>query len=258
MKNNNIILYFAILLLLLYICRIGVVENYEEKESTTLTISEGGSEKYGWGYENTDVEKEKEVDTSDEIIIVDESITQERRCPSCENTYADKKDLCVLCKGGNKDCRFADITKNVDIDKYVLKSSIPPCPDLSEYAKKNQVPPNPFNEEWIRKSEIPACPEMPNMEEWIRKSEVPNCSNMECPKCPVCPLAPSCPQTNVSERSHNGRLDKRLERSTLYKGLSEYEEKQQDIQKYSKNLNSSHGGWESNFDELNNGYTDIL
>ena len=129
-----------------------------------------------------------------------------RKCPSCENTYIDPIDLCVSCNGGDKDCRFADITKNVDIDKYVLKSSVPPCPDMSEYAKKYQIPPFPFNkDEWIRKNEIPPCPVYPNMYEYIKKSELQSlqceCGRYKESQCPIAPVCPICPeQTKVVEK----------------------------------------------------------
>ena len=149
--------------------------------SSSSDVSAGASQLYGWGY--TPIKKHHPRKQ------------RQRRCPQCENIYVDKEDICILCQGGDKDCRFADITQNVDIDKYVLKSSIPPCPDLTEYAKKNQIPPYPFNkDEWIRKSAIPPCPRLPNMKNWIRKSEVPNCVKQECPQCPVCPIAPTCPK----------------------------------------------------------------
>ena len=236
-KNTKIlcsILFFIGLFVVLHVCRIQVVENYNDidnidsKKSNSGDISAGASTEYGRPYE---------------IVTVSEPRTQERKCPSCENTYADTKDVCVLCQGGNKDCRFADITKNVDIDKYVLKSSVPPCPDLTEYAKKNQIPPYPFNkDDWIRKSEIPACPEMPNMDEWIRKSEVPNCANLECPKCPVCPIAPTCPPTKIVEKNvYKDTMiqDERLHRPTMYKGLGFYE-KQNDLKKYESGLVKEH------------------
>jgi len=231
-KNTKLIysiLFFTILVIILYVCRNKVIENYDgvdnPESSSPGDIGAGASTEYGRPYE---------------VVTVSEPKTRERKCPSCENSYADKKDICVLCEGGNKDCRFADITKNVDIDKYVLKSSVPPCPDLTEYAKKNQVPPYPFNkDDWIRKSEIPACPEMPNMDEWIRKSEVPNCANLECPKCPVCPIAPSCPPTKVVEKNiykNTMMQDERLSRPTMYKGLDIQKKKQNDLEKYESDL----------------------
>lgn len=167
-------------------------ENFKESFSTPSVssasdVTAGASELYGWGY--TPIHKEHRK--------------KRRRCPTCENTFIDREDICVLCRGGKRDCRFADITRNVDIDKYVLKSSVPPCPDLTEYAKKNQIPPFPFNKnDYVLKSAIPPCPRMPNMDDYILKSEIPkylrgsfarnNPGNTKCPICPVSPLCPPC------------------------------------------------------------------
>jgi hypothetical protein len=148
--------------------------------SSSGDVSSGASELYGWGYTP--------------IIKKHKSSVKPRKCPSCENIYSDEPDMCILCQGNDKDCRFADITQNVNIDKYVLKSSIPPCPDLSEYAKKNMIPAYPFNKnEWILKSEIPPCPQIPNLNDYVRKSEIPACMENSGNNCPECPVAPICP-----------------------------------------------------------------
>lgn len=144
--------------------------------------SSGSSSLFGWGYQPLPDDSEPSSDDP----------TCQRRCPSCENIYIDKVDIITP---SNAICRTCDITKNKDIDKYVLKSSIPPCPDMSEYAKKWQLPPAGFNpEEWIRKSEIPPCPTCPDLRNYVHKSEIPACDPMTvCPKCPECPVCPKCP-----------------------------------------------------------------
>ena len=164
----NISIIFILLLLLLFF-KNNIYENLEiPSTSSAGDVSSGASEMYGWGY--TPIKVKKPVS---------------RKCPSCENIFIDEIDNCNTCK--QKDCRYADITQNIDIDKYVLKSSVPPCPNMSEYAKKYQIPPYPFNKnEWIRKSEIPHC-KNPDMNEYIKKSEVPSKSCPSCPSCPICP-----------------------------------------------------------------------
>lgn len=176
------------------------VENLDFPEvSSSSDVSAGASELYGWGYKPITKIETKTVKKSNTKHV-------SRNCPKCENVYVDESDTCGTCNGGNKDCRFADITQNIDIDKYWLKSSIPPCPDMSEYAKKNQIPPYPFNqEEWIRKSEIPPCPICPNLQDYIKKSELPpECScggkKQEPLKCPECPIAPICPLIPETEK----------------------------------------------------------
>jgi hypothetical protein len=164
-----------------------LVENLEVPSvSSSGDVSSGASELYGWGY--TPITKPR----TRKMV--------QRKCNSCENTYIDEIDLCVTCNGGNRDCRFADITQNVDISKYVLKSSIPPSIDLSEYAMKNMIPPLPYNPtEWIRKSEIEPCTPQPDMRNYIRKEELAaricECGGYrtdgvqtQCPVCPTCPI----------------------------------------------------------------------
>ena len=204
--------------------------------SSSSDVSAGASELYGWGY--TPIQKHTKKQKS-------------RRCPQCENVYVDQEDICVLCNGGNKDCRFADITKNVNIDKYVLKSSIPPCPDLTEYAKKNQIPPYPFNkDEWIRKSAIPPCPSLPDMTKWIRKSEIPKCEKQECPQCPVCPIAPTCPTTS------NDVVKEKI--VYKYRPVEKIIVKDQNNYGYNPNTLSSYpqigGTWTPKLSEMNEGF----
>jgi hypothetical protein len=87
-------------------------------------------------------------------------------------------------------CRNCDITLNKDIDKYVLKSSVPPCPDMSEYVKKGQMNPDINMNDYIKKSDIQPCPHV-DLSEYIRKSDIPACpAPVQCPTCPECPLCP--------------------------------------------------------------------
>ena len=99
-----------------------------------------------------------------------------------------------------------------DLSKYVLKSTIPPCPqmpDLSQYMLKSECPPVPDLSKYVLKSSIPKpqpiiidssacknqageCPPCPR----------PRCPEVKCPpptKCPPpapCPR-PVCPPTQV-------------------------------------------------------------
>ncbi len=101
----------------------------------------------------------------------------------------DKKNKqCEEEKKYNKEvCRECDITQNKDINKYVLKSSVPPCPDVSNYASKNMIPPDFDTRDWIRKSEIQPC-EKVDLSNYIHKNQVPSCPPpVTCPECPICP-----------------------------------------------------------------------
>ena len=88
-----------------------------------------------------------------------------------------------------------------NIDKYILKSSVPPCPDLTNYILKSEIPSSPDMNNYILKSNIPVCPTGPNMSDYIPKNQIPVCPT--CPdmnnymlksKIPVCETCPTCPK----------------------------------------------------------------
>lgn len=92
--------------------------------------------------------------------------------------YTNKYHCCVKNKCGCKDSNECEKPKLVcpsncpDLSKYILKSSIPPCPpkpDMSQYVLKSSIPP------------------MPDMSKYVLKSSVPPC---RCPRCPTCPPCP--------------------------------------------------------------------
>jgi hypothetical protein len=82
--------------------------------------------------------------------------------------------------------------KQPNMSKYVLKSSIPPCPavpDLSNYILKSE------------------CPSVPDLSNYVLKSSVPkpqpvilDCTKCNKPKgdCPPCPR-PRCPEVKCPE-----------------------------------------------------------
>jgi hypothetical protein len=102
------------------------------------------------------------------------------QCPPPVQPVANKAQVCQTC----------DITQNKDINKYVLKSSVPPCPDMSEYVKKNMINTVPNLSDYILKSEVQPC-EKVDMSKYILKTEIPACP--VCPTCPECPICPVCP-----------------------------------------------------------------
>lgn len=94
---------------------------------------------------------------------------------------------------------------NPDMSKYVLKSSIPPCPsmpDLTNYMLKTECPPVPDMSHYVLKSSVPKqqpiiidtsadakakcgdCPPCPR----------PRCPQVKCPPPTVCPAAAPCPR----------------------------------------------------------------
>ena len=82
--------------------------------------------------------------------------------------------------------------KQPDMNKYVLKSSIPPCPampDLSNYILKSECPPVPDLSNYVLKSSIPK-----------QNPVILDCSKCQKPKgeCPPCPRA-RCPEVKCPE-----------------------------------------------------------
>lgn len=125
--------------------------------------------------------------------------------------YVDKCESCGETSpcGCNKPkprpiCPACPECKQPDMSKYVLKSSIPPCPpipDLSNYILKSECPPVPDLSNYVLKSSIPKqnpvildcskcnkpkgeCPPCPR----------PRCPEVSCPPAPKCPTCPPCPR----------------------------------------------------------------
>lgn len=135
----------SILLLFIFLSLFYKNKNYEYFDNpNTATSSEessGSSELYGWGYGGV---KDKHPRTR----------RHKHTCPKCDHVYL-SDEICNITIDERDSCKYCDITKNKDIDKYVLKSSIPPCPDMSQYAKKSMVQPTPDMSKYILKTEIP-------------------------------------------------------------------------------------------------------
>lgn len=92
-----------------------------------------------------------------------------------------------------------------DLSKYVLKTSIPPCPvapDMNNYMLKSECPPVPDLSQYVLKSSVPVqqpiiidtsedrkakcgdCPPCPR----------PRCPEVRCPPPTVCPAPAPCPR----------------------------------------------------------------
>jgi hypothetical protein len=102
--------------------------------------------------------------------------------------------------------------KQPDMNKYVLKTSIPPCPavpDLSNYILKSECPPVPDLSNYVLKSSIPKqnpvildCSKCQKPEGECPPCPRPRCPEVKCPpaaKCPTCAPCPrqSCPPATV-------------------------------------------------------------
>ena len=89
-----------------------------------------------------------------------------------------------------------EITQHPDIDQYVLKSSVPPCPDLRNYALKSDMTSIDMSK-YMLKSEVKACPPRPNLNDYVHKNLFLLVQII--PKCPVCPVLSSSGSNNSSE-----------------------------------------------------------
>lgn len=117
-------------------------ESFDNPQTATQSQEgSGSSELYGWGFSGI-TDKHKRTKRHKQI------------CPKCDYVYL-TDEICNITIDDRDSCKYCDITKNKDIDKYVLKSSIPPCPDMSEYAKKSMLQPTIDMNKYILKTEIP-------------------------------------------------------------------------------------------------------
>lgn len=124
------------------------------------------------------------------------------KCNACGKPA---KDNCG-CRGGNSRfiCPPCPPCKEPDLSKYVLKSTVPPCPampDLSKYMLKTECPPVPDLSNYVLKSSVPKPqPVLLDCSKCNKPSgECPPCPRPRCPevKCPAptkCPPPAPCPR----------------------------------------------------------------
>ena len=116
--------------------------------------------------------------------------------------FEDSDASCGRC-GRRRPCGCPDSghpakCKQPDMNKYVLKSSIPPCPavpDLSNYILKSECPPVPDLSNYVLKSSIPK--QQPVILDCSKcqktKGDCPPCPRTRCPEV-TCPPPTKCPQ----------------------------------------------------------------
>lgn len=112
--------------------------------------------------------------------------------------------------------------KQPNMSKYVLKSSIPPCPavpDLSNYILKSECPPVPDLSNYVLKSSIPKqnpvildCSKCQKAKGECPPCPRPRCPEVTCPpatKCPTCAPCPraSCPPAKVTCKADGDSSD---------------------------------------------------
>jgi len=162
------------------------IENF--KSSSENDIKQGASTFYDWGLrDSNDIPEECDIEPPPKSKSCSGG-----KCLGEKNTFV-QNDYYIYPgekKQEQTNCSNCNAYQCKNIDRYVLKSSVPPCPDMSEYALKSMVKPCPDLKDYVLKSRIPPCPERPDLSKYVLKSQIPACPNpVVCPVCPVCPPA---------------------------------------------------------------------
>lgn len=161
MRNLVLIILFIIVVIFL---TNNTYEYYENPDvSSSSEVGAGASAFFNWGGPDIiDTHKDKPKQP------------KQKKCPKCDHVYIDN-EVCNIVIDDRHQCRNCDITKNKDIDKYVLKSSVPPCPDLSNYATKSMLQPDVNLDNYILKSKLPEyCSSYyPDKNKYMLKTQCP-------------------------------------------------------------------------------------
>lgn len=123
---------------------------------------------------------------------------QDAKCNSCGGSNP------CGCPSPRPRCAPCPSCPEPDLSKYILKSTVPPCPpmpDLSKYMLKTECPPVPDLSKYVLRSSIPKPqPVILDCSKCKKPSgECPPCPRPRCPeiKCPaptVCPQPAPCPR----------------------------------------------------------------
>ncbi len=141
-----IILFSLLILFSIFRYRLTTREYFDESSSSD--IESGASTYYDWG--TPTVHKHKSKCPKCEMVFIDD-ITCDIPKPKPDNNCTPRN------KHNKNSCKNCDITRHPDIDKYVLKSSVPACPDMSNFATKAMLPACPDMSEYIHRSQVPDC-----------------------------------------------------------------------------------------------------
>jgi len=208
-----------------------LMENFSPQVSSTNSQKKGASHLYKWGLPEDPADTpttKKDCEKPDDVPPFTPKPVDDN-CPQAEE---------ISCKDSkNEKCGTCDILSHPDINKYVLKSSVPPCPDVSKYATKNMLKTCPDMSKYILKSKIPVCEKI-DKSKYILKSEVPACP--KCPICPVCPVCPTCPKPQPCKKINQYKIEehpdmeKYIKKDDVKKFCDKYEEEEQK-QKDNKN-----------------------
>lgn len=135
----------------------------------------------------------------------------ECKCNTCQMPKPACTCPCNVCEKPRTDCGCTPQRKLSpapcpipDPTKYVLRSTIPPCPglpDMSRYMLKTECPSQPDMSKYVLKSTVPKCP--PCISTCSKPCKIGECPPCPRPRCPVanCPEpkpCPACPAVQVA------------------------------------------------------------
>jgi len=159
-----------------------IKENF--KSSSKNDVEQGASTFYDWGLKKDNKTKQescsngKYLDDKKTIIKNDYYIypSQKKQEPpqTCNNCEAYK------CKNIDRYVLKSSVPPCPDMSQYALKSMVNTCPDMSNYILKSQIPlltNTPDMSKYVLKSQIPVCPELPDLSKYVLKSQIPACPN---------------------------------------------------------------------------------
>ena len=148
-------------------------------------------------------------------------------CPNAAAAASAPKHPAALAHHESNDGKHC---KQPDMNKYVLKTSIPPCPavpDLSNYILKSECPPVPDLSNYVLKSSIPKqtpvildCSKCQKAKGECPPCPRPRCPEVQCPaptKCPSCPpcARQKCPPASVKCKVEDSISDQSIVRPYL-------------------------------------------
>ena len=189
----QLVLLVIVILILLYLI---FIENKKNQYESFVPMGANG--RFLSKYNQISTTNQSDINMIDKDVIVEEMKCQQpkpkkqceiqeeiqyssppnRCCPKYPKCGCQKQKVIIRETTKCPPC----VCKTVDLSRYVLKSSIPPCPalpDMSQYILKSEIPPSPDMSKYVLKSSIPPCPQ-----------------------CPPCPPCPDC-NCNNSENNKN-------------------------------------------------------
>ena len=117
-------------------------------------------------------------------------------CAGVCNSCRKPTPACVCSQSTTCGNKSSVTCPQIDWSKYILKASIPPCPqqpDMSRYMLKTECPAPPDMSRYILKSAVPPCP--PCISTCNKPCKIGECPPCPRPRCPVvqCPEPKACP-----------------------------------------------------------------